>query len=268
VEPELKFQSSASDSRHLQFLARAPAPKWFGPLKTENHGLICAIVLVHQYRWNVEKWYIWWIVGHAQKVWENLIYTQRSLGIGRSFSGGNSGFFQAVNTGLSKLLCSIIIQGCTVVFTWWPVVAFFVCWSFVAKLLYIIFASWFYHVVLLFKYVLSMTGVTKESISKFLIGNRFHVKLRILSPYLNRILKNLEDSIWKKSIWTEDSIWTKSSKNSIWRFYLNKRRVEKSAFEDQSEEISVWIIKWTTLLGIFCKISFTPVLHVAITYTP
>jgi len=26
-------------------------------------------------------------------------------------------------------------------------------------------------------------GVRKESIGKFLIGNRFHVKLRILSPY-------------------------------------------------------------------------------------
>ena len=31
-------------------------------------------------------------------------------------------------------------------------------------------------------------GVSKESISKFLIGNRFHVKLRILSPYSNRFL--------------------------------------------------------------------------------
>jgi len=30
-------------------------------------------------------------------------------------------------------------------------------------------------------------GVSKESISKFLIGNRFHVKLRILSPYSIRI---------------------------------------------------------------------------------
>ena len=29
-------------------------------------------------------------------------------------------------------------------------------------------------------------GVSKESISKFLIGNRFYVKLRILSPYSNR----------------------------------------------------------------------------------
>jgi len=36
-------------------------------------------------------------------------------------------------------------------------------------------------------------GVSKESISKFLIGNQFHVKLRILSPYSNKILfeKNL-----------------------------------------------------------------------------
>jgi len=32
----------------------------------------------------------------------------------------------------------------------------------------------------LFKYVLSTMGVSKVSISKFLIGNRFHVKLRIL----------------------------------------------------------------------------------------
>jgi len=39
---------------------------------------------------------------------------------------------------------------------------------------------------------------------------------------------------------------------------INQRRVEKSAFEDQSEENSVWIIKSTTLLGIFCKISFKP----------
>jgi len=37
------------------------------------------------------------------------------------------------------------------------------------------------------KYVLSTMGVSKESISKFLIGDRFHVKLRILSPYSNRI---------------------------------------------------------------------------------
>ena len=38
----------------------------------------------------------------------------------------------------------------------------------------------------LLKYVLSTMGVSKKSISKFLIGNRFHVKLRIHSPYSNR----------------------------------------------------------------------------------
>ena len=37
---------------------------------------------------------------------------------------------------------------------------------------------------------------------------------------------------------------------------INQRRIEKLAFEDQLEENSVWIIKWTTLLGIFCKIKF------------
>jgi len=30
-------------------------------------------------------------------------------------------------------------------------------------------------------------GVSKESISKFLIGNQFHLKLRILSLYSNRM---------------------------------------------------------------------------------
>jgi len=34
----------------------------------------------------------------------------------------------------------------------------------------------------LFKHVISTMGVSKETISKFLIGNRCHVKLRILSP--------------------------------------------------------------------------------------
>jgi len=39
---------------------------------------------------------------------------------------------------------------------------------------------------------------------------------------------------------------------------INQRRVEKSTFENQQEEKPVWILKWMTLLGIFCKISFTP----------
>ena len=39
---------------------------------------------------------------------------------------------------------------------------------------------------------------------------------------------------------------------------INQRMDEKSAFEDQSEENSVWIMKRMTLLEIFCNISFTP----------
>jgi len=38
----------------------------------------------------------------------------------------------------------------------------------------------------------------------------------------------------------------------------NQRKAEKSAFEDRSEENSVWILIWRTWLGIFCKICFTP----------
>jgi len=34
----------------------------------------------------------------------------------------------------------------------------------------------------IFKCVFTTMGISKESINKFLIGNRFHVKLRILSP--------------------------------------------------------------------------------------
>ena len=45
----------------------------------------------------------------------------------------------------------------------------------------------------LFKYVLSTMGASKESISKFLIGNRFHVKLRILSRYSNRFTQRRSD---------------------------------------------------------------------------
>jgi len=39
---------------------------------------------------------------------------------------------------------------------------------------------------------------------------------------------------------------------------INQRRAEKSAFEDQTEENTVWILKWMTLLGILCKLRFTP----------
>ena len=46
-------------------------------------------------------------------------------------------------------------------------------------------------------HVLSTMGVNKESISKFLIGNQFHVKLRILSPCSNRIYLNKDYNLFE-----------------------------------------------------------------------
>ena len=53
----------------------------------------------------------------------------------------------------------------------------------------------------LFKYALSTMGVNKESISKLLIGNRFHVKLRILSP--ENCKQSLQVKSWKAEVTAE-----------------------------------------------------------------
>jgi len=52
------------------------------------------------------------------------------------------------------------------------------------------------------KYVLSTMGVKKESISEFLIGNRFHVKLRILSP--ENYKQSLQVKSWKAEVTAEE----------------------------------------------------------------
>jgi len=48
---------------------------------------------------------------------------------------------------------------------------------------------------------------------------------------------------------------------------INQRRVEKSAFENQSEEILVWMLKWTTLLGIFWEYKFYACCHILLSST-
>jgi len=53
----------------------------------------------------------------------------------------------------------------------------------------------------LFKHVLSTIGVSKESISKFLIGNRFDVKLHILSP--ENCKQSLRVKSWKAEVTVE-----------------------------------------------------------------
>ena len=51
------------------------------------------------------------------------------------------------------------------------------------------------------KYVFSTMGVSKESISKFLIGNRFHIKLRILTP--ENCKQSLQVKSWKAEVTAE-----------------------------------------------------------------
>ena len=53
----------------------------------------------------------------------------------------------------------------------------------------------------LFKFILSTMGVSKESISKFLIRNRFHIKLRILSPA--NCKQSLRVKSWKAEVTAE-----------------------------------------------------------------
>jgi len=53
----------------------------------------------------------------------------------------------------------------------------------------------------LFKHIFSTMGVSKESISNFLIGNRFHAKLRILSP--ENCKQSLRVKSWKTKVTAE-----------------------------------------------------------------
>ena len=57
-----------------------------------------------------------------------------------------------------------------------------------------------------FKYVLSRMGLSKESISKFFIGNRFHVKLRILRP--ENCKQSQQGKSWKAEVTAEKKIKT------------------------------------------------------------
>jgi len=76
-------------------------------------------------------------------------------------------------------------------------------------------------------------GVSKESISKFLIGNQFHVKLRILSPYSNKILfeKNLNKIPIKNLL--VDSLLTPIVEST----YLNR---DMCKFESSQKDESRW----------------------------
>jgi len=85
-----------------------------------------------------------------------------------------------------------------------------------------------------FKYVLSTMGVSKESISKFLIGNRFHVKLRILSPYSNRLrMRNFTWNRFPIKNLMIDSLLTPIVEST----YLNR---DMCKFESSQKDESRW----------------------------
>ena len=71
----------------------------------------------------------------------------------------------------------------------------------------------------------------------------------------------MQESVWEFYCWSVclNLFWFRFNACFTYeKTVINRRRVEKSAFGDQSEENSVWIIKWTTLSGIFCEKSFAP----------
>ena len=68
-------------------------------------------------------------------------------------------------------------------------------------------------------------GVSKESIKKILIGNRFHVKLRILSP--ENCKQSLRVKSWKVEVTAEKScyfsLWSDSRGQILFRNETGKR---------------------------------------------
>ena len=95
----------------------------------------------------------------------------------------------------------------------------------------------------------------------------FYSGTAAVAPLLN-LTKSGSDAIYKVTVahlWWESyrslsirlSLFRVSALFAYDKTVINQRRVGNSAFGDHSEENSVWILKWTTLLGIFCKLSFT-----------
>jgi len=80
-------------------------------------------------------------------------------------------------------------------------------------------------------------GVSKESISKFFIGNRFHVKLRIFSP------ENCKQSLRVKSLQAEEAAEKKQTQHYNKNFvtqahksqYLNKLTDVKNTSGDKKK---------------------------------
>jgi len=118
----------------------------------------------------------------------------------------------------------------------------------------------------LFKHVLSTMGVSKESISKFLIGNRFDVKLRILNP--ENCKQSLRVKSWKAEVTAEkkqtqdynQNFVTQAQNHNILTNWLTSRMLVATK-KTVTHEISVYskikktftqINKWLKYLTSWC----------------
>ena len=92
------------------------------------------------------------------------------------------------------------------------------------------------------KYVLSTMGVSKESSSKFFIGNRFHVKLRIFSP--ENCKQSLRVKSWKAEVTAEKKQTQDYNQNFVTQapksWHLNKLTDVKNTSGDKKK---LWLMK-------------------------
>jgi len=105
----------------------------------------------------------------------------------------------------------------------------------------------------LFKYVLSTMGVSKESISKFLTGNWFYVKLRILSP--ENCKQSLQVKSWKAEVTAENK--QTQDYNQISKFDYNQ--ISKQQRINKLKTTTKFRLDWVTALAVFrptCAVCF------------
>ena len=96
----------------------------------------------------------------------------------------------------------------------------------------------------LFKCVLSTIGISKESISKFLIGNRFHVQLHILSP--ENCKQSLRVKSWKAEVTAEKNKLRTTNKNFVTQAHKSTKLcyLRSSAFYSEPRFVDItWVKK-------------------------
>ena len=84
-------------------------------------------------------------------------------------------------------------------------------------------------------------GVSKESISKFLIGNRFHVKLRILSP--EDCKQSLQVKSWKAEVTAEKKQTQDYNQNFVIQAHESQPLKKLTEVKNTSGDKKYWLMK-------------------------